>query len=179
MDLKSIIAHLFGKQQPTSTPGMAFSENSPYLQRHRLEYDILPVLFFPTHLESGEQVFQLWKSFYEKQQQTFPYREEDFHVEKTVAGDGTEVFRIDFPEPETEGLCWRMYCLVSTSERMMISFVMEKTRKARKTQVVAIRADRKQFPLGVFPLYLPHDKDFPSMMSAETVMMLNFLQKTL
>lgn len=179
MDLKGILAKLLGRKPRASTPGMTFPENSAYSLRHQLEYRLLPAMFLRASLNSSTNVFEFWKSTYEKNQLPFSYHEKDFHVEETVSGDGTKVCRIDLPEPEEEGLCWRIYCLHNVNERFLVSFAMEKSRKKKKTQVVAIRADLKCFPLGVFPLYLPEDKDFASMMSAEAVMMLNFLQKTL
>ena len=96
-----------------------------------------------------------------------------------TAGDGTQIARIELPPPETEGLCWRIYCLFNANDRLLVSFVLEKGKKPGRTSVTAIRADGQAFPLGTFPLYLPSAKNYSSMMEAETVMILNYVGKTL
>ena len=178
MDLKALFLKLIGHEKPQPTAGMTFPSDSPYALRHHIEYNVLPALFFPAHLDTGEKIYQLWKNVYEKKQSVFPYQPDDFDVEMSTAGDGTQVARIRLPEPETEGLCWRIYCLFNANERILVSFMMEKQKKARRAALTAIRADGKSFSLGSLPLYLPHDKNYSAMMSAETVMILNYVGKT-
>ena len=179
MDLKAMISKLIGREKPQKTAGMTFPEDSPYILRHRLEYHLLPSLLFPAHLDSSEKIVQLWRNVYEKEQAAFPYQPDAFDLEMHTAGDGTQIARIELPPPETEGLCWRIYCLFNANDRLLVSFVLEKGKKPGRTPVTAIRADGQAFPLGTFPLYLPSAKNYSSMMEAETVMILNYVGKTL
>lgn len=179
MSFIKLFSSLMGRKNPPETAGMQFPDGSPYALRHHLEYDMLPMLFFPSDLSSSERLFRFWQSVYEKKQADFPYHPDDFEIEMKTSGDGTRLARIELPQPEMPGLCWRIYCLLNTSERLLLSFAFEKTEKKGKTAVVAIRADGRKIPLGLFPLYTSGNKDYSSMMSAEAVMVLNLIQKTM